>query len=222
VELIEVKMYSDYKSPFAWLAFDPAFELQNRYRIRVRWIPFQLRIKGKGERSAYSEHKARYSYLDARRWAQPRGLLIRGRLKVYDTRPALIGGLFAQTQGRLLDYSRKAFELFFRREFEADQPDSVAALIENLGMSADAYRDYLRDAGAVAYDQAQGEAAADYVFGVPLFIFDREPFWATTEFRFSKNGSLTPVSPPHPTHERLRGAADYPESAARCYTGRVR
>jgi hypothetical protein len=43
--LIEVKMYSDYKSPFAWLAFDPAFELQNRYRVRVRWIPFQLRIK---------------------------------------------------------------------------------------------------------------------------------------------------------------------------------
>lgn len=176
-QLIEVKMYSDYKSPFAWLAFDPAFELQNRYRVRVRWIPFQLRIKGKGERSTYSEHKARYSYLDARRWAQPRGLLIRGPLKVYDTRPALIGGLFAQTQGRLLDYSRKAFELFFRREFEADQPDAVAALIENLGMSANAYRDYLLDPGATAYDEAQAEAAADNVFGVPLFIFQREPFW---------------------------------------------
>jgi 2-hydroxychromene-2-carboxylate isomerase len=176
-QLLEVKMYSDYKSPFAWLAFDPAFELQNRYRVRVRWIPFQLRIKGKGERSTYSEHKARYSYLDARRWAQPRGLLIRGPLKVYDTRPALIGGLFAQTHGRLLDYSRKAFERFFRHEFEADQPDAVAALIENLGMSADAYRDYLLDAGAIAYDQAQAEASADNVFGVPLFIFDREPFW---------------------------------------------
>ena len=70
----EVKMYSDYKSPFAYLAFDPAFELENRFRIHLRWIPFQLRIKGKGERSLYSEHKARYSYLDARRWAKPRGL----------------------------------------------------------------------------------------------------------------------------------------------------
>jgi 2-hydroxychromene-2-carboxylate isomerase len=177
VELKEVKMYSDYKSPFAWLAFDPAFELPNRYRISIRWIPFQLRIKDKGERSTYSEHKARYSYLDARRWAQPRGLLIRGPLKVYDTRPALIGGLFAQTQGRLLDYSRQAFELFFRREFEADQADAVAALIEKLRMSADAYLDYLRDAGPIAYDQAQSEAAADNVFGVPLFIFDRELFW---------------------------------------------
>jgi 2-hydroxychromene-2-carboxylate isomerase len=74
----EVKMYSDYKSPYAFLAFDPAFALEERYRVRVRWIPFQLRIKGKGERSLYSEHKARYSYLDARRWAKPRGIVIRG------------------------------------------------------------------------------------------------------------------------------------------------
>ena len=75
----EIKMYSDYKSPFAYLAFDPAFELEKKYRVRVRWIPFQLRVKGKGERSVYSEYKARYSYLDARRWAKPRGLIIRGR-----------------------------------------------------------------------------------------------------------------------------------------------
>ncbi len=173
----EVKMYSDYKSPFAYLAFDPAFELERRYRIRLRLIPFQLRIKGKGERSLYSEHKARYSYLDARRWAKPRGLVIRGPLKVYDTTPALIGGLFAEQQGRLLDYSRKVYELFFKREMEADQPDAVARVIADLGMSADDFRKYLTGEGALAYQHAQDEAANDHVFGVPLFIFEGEPFW---------------------------------------------
>jgi 2-hydroxychromene-2-carboxylate isomerase len=173
----EVKMYSDYKSPFAYLAFDPAFELEKRYRIRIRWIPFQLRIKGKGERSLYSEHKARYSYLDARRWAKPRGLVIRGPSKVYDTTPALIGGLFAEKHGRLLDYSRRVFEMFFRREREVDQPDAVADVIASLGMSAGDYRKYLSGEGALAYQRAQDEAAADYVFGVPLFFFDSEPFW---------------------------------------------
>lgn len=177
MEPTEIKMYSDYKSPFAYLAFDPAFALEQRYNVRIRWIPFQLRIKGKGERSVYSEHKARYSYLDARRWAQPRGLVIRGPLKVYDTRPALIGGLFADREGRLRDYSRKAYELFFRREFEADQADAVAALVESLGLSAAAYRDYLAGAGARDYDRAQEEAAADNIFGVPIFIFEKEPFW---------------------------------------------
>jgi 2-hydroxychromene-2-carboxylate isomerase len=173
----EVKMYSDYKSPFAYLAFDPAFALEQRFRIRLRWIPFQLRIKGKGERSLYSEHKARYSYLDARRWAKPRGLIIRGPLKVYDTTPALIGGLFAEHHGRLLDYSRKVYELFFKRELEADQPDAVASVIASLGMSADDYREYLSGEGALAYQRAQDEAASDHVFGVPLFFFEGEPFW---------------------------------------------
>jgi 2-hydroxychromene-2-carboxylate isomerase len=173
----EIKMYSDYKSPFAYLAFDPAFELEKKYRVRLRWIPFQLRIKGKGERSVYSEHKARYSYLDARRWAKPRGLIIRGPLKVYDTTPALVGGLFANKHGKLLQYSRKAYELFFKREFEADQPEAVAKLIASVGLSSDEYREYLKGEGARAYERAQEEAVADKVFGVPLFIFEEEPFW---------------------------------------------
>ena len=173
----EVKMYSDYKSPYAYLAFDPAFALENRFRIRLRWIPFQLRIKGKGERSLYSEHKARYSYLDARRWAKPRGLVIRGPLKVYDTTPALIGGLFAEQQGRLLDYSRRVYEAFFKRELEADDPDAVAAVIASLNMSADDYRKYLSGEGALSYQRAQDEAASDHIFGVPLFVFEGEPFW---------------------------------------------
>ena len=170
-------MYSDYKSPYAFLAFDPAFDLERRYRIRVRWIPFQLRIKGKGERSLYSEYKARYSYLDARRWAKPRGIVIRGPLKIYDTRPALIGGLYADRHGRLVDYSRVTYERFFRRELEIDQADAVAGVVTELGLSADEYRDYVEHEGAREYERAQQEAADDHVFGVPIFLFDGEPFW---------------------------------------------
>jgi 2-hydroxychromene-2-carboxylate isomerase len=177
VEIPEIKMYSDYKSPFAYLAFDPAFALEQRYRVRVRWIPFQLRIKGKGERSLYSEYKARYSYLDARRWARSRAVIIRGPLKIYDSTPALIGGLFAHSKGRLLDYSRKVYDLFFRRELEIDQPDAIAAAIESLDLSPAEYRDYLSGPGLDAWAQAQQEAADDHVFGVPLFFFKEEPFW---------------------------------------------
>ena len=44
-------------------------------------------------------------------------------------------------------------------------------------MSADDYRKYLSGEGALAYQRAQDEAANDHVFGVPLFIFENEPFW---------------------------------------------
>jgi 2-hydroxychromene-2-carboxylate isomerase len=44
-------------------------------------------------------------------------------------------------------------------------------------MSAAEYREYLAGEGPREYERAQEEAAADHVFGVPLFIFEREPFW---------------------------------------------
>jgi 2-hydroxychromene-2-carboxylate isomerase len=193
----ELKMYSDYKSPFAYLAFDPGFALEERYRVRVRWIPFQLRIKGKGERSVYSEYKVKYSYLDARRWARPRNIVILGPRKIYDTTPALIGGLFAQSHGRLTDYSRKAYERFFKHEFEADQLDEVAKLIANLGLNPEEYRRYLAGPGQRAYEEAQTEAAADHIFGVPIFLFEGEPFWGydripMLEQRLTENGLKVP------------------------------
>jgi 2-hydroxychromene-2-carboxylate isomerase len=173
----EVKMYSDFKSPYAYLAFDPGMALSQRFNVRVRWIPFQLRVKGKGERSIYSEYKVKYSYMDARRSAKARGLWIRGPLKVYDTTPAAIGGLFAEKHGCFLDYGRAAFKQFFLREFEADQPEAVARLVSSIGLSEGEYFDYLRGEGRDAYERCQQEAASDHVFGVPFFVFRGEPFW---------------------------------------------
>jgi len=174
---IEVKMYSDFKSPYAYIAFDPGMALSDRFRVRVRWIPFQLRLKGKGERSTYSEYKVKYSYMDARRRSKDRGLWIRGPLKIYDTMPAAVGGLFAEKNGRFLDYGRLAFKKFFLREFEADQPDAVARLLDSIGLSGKDYAGYLQDEGREAYERCQQEAAADHDFGVPFFIFRGEPFW---------------------------------------------
>jgi len=176
---LEVKMYSDYKSPYAYLAFDPGFELEQKYNVRVRWRPFQLRIKGKGQRSVYSEYKVKYSYLDARRWAnqRPGGLMLKGPLKIYDTTPALVGGLFAEKHGRLVAYSRVVFDKFFRRELEVDEADAVAGLIASMGMSEPAYRDYLAGDGMRDYEAAHEEATADSIFGVPIFVFKGEPFW---------------------------------------------
>ena len=181
----ELKMYSDYKSPYAFLAFDPAFELERRYRVRVRWIPFQLRIKGKGERSAYSEFKVQYSYVDARRFANRRGgIVLKGPLKIYDSTPALIGGLFAERHGKLIEYSRDVYTRFFRRELAIDEPDAVAEVIAVHGLSPDGYRAFLAGEGRALYERAQEEAYADQVFGVPLFLFRGEQFWGNDRIEF--------------------------------------
>jgi len=175
--LEEVKLYFDYKSPFAFLASGLAFDLDARFRVRLRWIPYQLRIKGKGERSQNSEWKAKYSYLDARRWATPRGLVIKGPRKVYDTEPALIGGLYAMLTGCFRRYTEEAYGRFFRRELELDEPGAIAALLGECGASAAEYERFRVGEGAAAYARCVAEAEADHVFGVPLFLFRGEPFW---------------------------------------------
>jgi 2-hydroxychromene-2-carboxylate isomerase len=176
----ELKLYYDYKSPFAYLAAEPAFALPEKFAVELRWIPFQLRIKGKGERSEYSEWKARYSYLDARRWANRRGgFTIRGPKKVYDSRPALIGGLFAAREGCFREYTLGAYARFFEHRLELDLPEHVAAFLDEVaGVGTGArYLPWLAGEGAREFDAAMEEAHADHVFGVPLFLFRGEPFW---------------------------------------------
>jgi 2-hydroxychromene-2-carboxylate isomerase len=174
----ELKLYFDYKSPFAYLAMEPAFALPTRYAVELRWIPFLLRIKGKGERSRYSEWKAQYSYMDARRWANRRGgFPIKGPLKVYDSSAALIGGLFAQRAGFFRPYTEQVYARFFRRELEIDLPEQIAHLIDELGGSGADYRTYVAGHGPAALDACIEQAHADQIFGVPIFVFRGERFW---------------------------------------------
>ena len=180
-----LKLYFDYKSPFAYLAKDLAFALPERFDVSLRWIPYALRIKGKGERSIASEWKARYSYLDARRWANARAepLVIKGPLKVYDSEPALIGGLYAMGAGFFRAYTDRVYRRFFERALEIDRREEVARTIDELAAegkaqgSGEEYLAYLDGPGRAAYAACVAEAEADHVFGVPLFLFRGEPFW---------------------------------------------
>ena len=177
-EDLTIKLYFDYKSPYAFLAMQPAFELPDRYRISVRWIPYLLRIKGKGERSLYSEWKARYSYMDARRWANRRGgFPIKGPLKVYDSTASLIGALFAQERDFFREYSELVYARFFQRELEIDLPEALAGAIEELGYSGAEYLEYSKGEGADRFEACIEEGQEDHVFGVPIFIAEGEVFW---------------------------------------------
>jgi 2-hydroxychromene-2-carboxylate isomerase len=173
-----IKLYFDYKSPYAYLAMQPAFALPGRFSVDVRWLPYLLRIKGRGERSVASEWKVRYSYLDARRAANRRGgFLIRGPRKVYDSTPALIGALFAQRAGFFQDYTAAVFSGFFEHRLEIDDPQAIAALLEGFGAGAEDYRSYLAGEGARAFEACIAEGERDQIFGVPIFVFRGEPFW---------------------------------------------
>ena len=178
-----IKLCFDYKSPFACLAKDPAFALPERFAIEARWIPCGLRIRGKGERSQFSEWKASYSYFD-RRWAnhRARSLAINGPLKMYDSKP-LIGGLYAMREGFFRACTDQVRE-FFERGLEIDRPDEVAGTIDRLaeaGVAASgsgaAYRVYLDGEGREAFDRCLAEGEADHAFGGAALLLSRRALW---------------------------------------------
>jgi 2-hydroxychromene-2-carboxylate isomerase len=87
-----ITLYTDYKSPYAYLAKDLAYELEHDLPVRLEWLPYVLdipsflgsaRVDADGSvleenRNAHQWRRVRYSYMDCRRQAHKRGLVIRG------------------------------------------------------------------------------------------------------------------------------------------------
>ena len=95
-----IKLYFDYKSPFAYLAKDEAYTLEEAYQVTIEWLPYVLNIpEALGDlqtRTQQQWRKIRYLYLDARRWANKKGIVVRGPQKIFDSSLAAIGMLYAQ------------------------------------------------------------------------------------------------------------------------------
>jgi 2-hydroxychromene-2-carboxylate isomerase len=93
-----VKLYFAYTSPFSYLAIQPAYDLETTHRVRIRFIPYGVNIRkvyGPLDRADADRRKVRYLYLDARRIAKERGLVIYPPKKIFSARLAFYGGLFA-------------------------------------------------------------------------------------------------------------------------------
>jgi 2-hydroxychromene-2-carboxylate isomerase len=188
-----VLVYSDYKSPYAFLAKDLIYELKDQFDVNLEWLPYTLDIPSylgsakldeRGEvieaaRNAHQWHRVRYSYMDCRRQARKRGLVILGTRKIWDSSLAAIGMLWAKRQGesQLRAYHDRIFERFWRRALDIEDPTAIAAVLSEVDADTTGFRDYLAGQGRIEHDAIQKSAEAAGVFGVPSFIVDGELFW---------------------------------------------
>src|ERR1700691_2007207 len=181
-EILTIKLYYDYKSPSTYLAMHPAYALMESHRVRLHYIPHELNVRGAfgGELTQRTERdwrKVRYLYLDARRYANARGMIIRGPQKIFDSKLALMSGLFADQHGLFRLYSDRVFERFFKRELDLENADALAVVIKETGLDPGAFQRYAAHDGPRDLSEAFAAGARDDVFGVPTFIVDGEPFW---------------------------------------------
>ena len=176
-----VRVYTDYKSPYAFVAVRPTYDLAEEYGLELEWRPYTLRIAeylGSVEtRSAHAWRRVKYSYMDARRYANKQGLTLKGPKRIYDGYYANAGLLFAQQAGLFRPYNDTVFGKFWKHELDIDVLAEVSAVIAGLGGDAAAFEAYAEGPGRAELYPVIAEAEAMGVFGVPMFVLDGELFW---------------------------------------------
>lgn len=181
MEKPRVRVYTDYKSPFAYVANKALFELEAQHGVELEWLPYTLRIAefmgAVDERSPHFWRKVRYLYMDARRFANAQGLTLKGPRRIYDGYYASVGMLFAQRNGFFRPYHDTVFSRFWSHELEIDDLAQMSQVIVSLGGSAAAFDAYVQGPARQQHDRIIDEAEALGVFGVPSMVFNGELFW---------------------------------------------
>jgi 2-hydroxychromene-2-carboxylate isomerase len=187
-----ITVYSDYKSPYAYLAKDQVYALGAESSAVVEWKPYVLDIPqflgsarlGSGgevleeDRNPHQWRRVRYSYMDCRRQARKQGLTIRGPQKIWDSTLAAAGMLFAQRESPTCfrRYHDAVFDRFWRRELDIESAPEIADVLREAGADASAFPDWAEE-GRAEVARIAREAEAQGVFGVPSFMVDGELFW---------------------------------------------
>ena len=186
-----IEIYTDHKSPYAYLAIAPAWELERDFDVALDWHPYTLDIPdylGSAEvgddgtvvaenRSPHQWRRVKYSYMDARRYANLRGLTLRGPRKIWDSSLSAIGMLWAKAHGGVRAYNDIVYERFWQRALDIEDGAVVEGVLSEAGIDTTGFAAWAAGEGRELHDTIRADAEARGVFGVPTFVLDDELFW---------------------------------------------
>src|SRR5580658_9445381 len=186
-------VYIDYKSPYAYLAVEPAYKMAEELGIEIDWRPFTLDIASylgtarlNQEGKIVEENRApgqwlrvKYAYRDVRRYGSERGIIVRGTEKIWDSSLAGIGMLWAKAQNDAMfrAYSGLVYERFWKRELDIEDIAVIEAMLKEAGASIAGFREYASGEGRALHDTIQHAAFDAGIFGVPTYIINGEKFF---------------------------------------------
>ncbi|HYC55230.1 MAG TPA: DsbA family protein [Candidatus Binatia bacterium] len=186
-------VYVDFKSPYAFIAVQPTYELAEQLRIPVEWRPLTLDIPSfagsarldrddsvlESRRSESQWAWVKYAYRDARRYARLRGQTLRGTTKIWDTTLAGMGLEWAKRFGDdvVRRYIETTYERFWKRELDVEDVEVVEALLRECGADLAGFRESTQGSAREEYLACQLQIFDAGIFGVPGYVVDGEYFW---------------------------------------------
>lgn len=187
-----ITAYTDYKSPYAFLAKDRIYALARDTGALIDWRPYILDVPHylgsaligddgivlEASRNAHQWRRIRYMFMDCRRQAGKQGLTLRSTRKIWNSAPAAAGMLYAQAAGEPIfrRYHDTVFARFWARNLDIEDIDALAATLTEAGADGNGFAAYLPEGLARV---AVIGTAAEYegVFGVPSFVLGGELLW---------------------------------------------
>lgn len=183
-------VYVDVKSPYAFVAIGPTLALEKELGLQFDWRPLTLdipsylgsaekkegRVVSSQGRSQRTWNAIRYSYRDARRYAERQGLTLKGTEKIWDSSLANIGILWVNENARdkLAKYFEAVYPPFWRRELDIEDIAVVETCLSKAGVEIDGFREFAFGEGRDMHDLLQPQFHAQGIFGVPTYVIENE------------------------------------------------
>lgn len=182
-------LWLDLRSPYSFLAMEPAYALEKEFGVTFNLRPFALEIGGAvnlndPQAVARGLRKIKYLYADARRFATPRGLTILGPKKIFDQKLAHLAWLYADKSGKGRTLVDLAYPRFFKRELDYEDRGAIDALLKESGVDPAGFQAFVAGEGPGELAAHQAEAEKQGVFAVPTFVVDGELFWGQDRIDF--------------------------------------
>ena len=151
------------QSPYSFLAKDPAYALEREFGVTLRLRPYALDILGAynvadpkvAERGL---RRIKYLYADVRRFANQRGMIIRGPQKIFDSTLIHLAWMFAEGGGKGRALIDAAYPRFFKRELDYEDRAAVEALLKEIGVDLAGFDAFATGAGPALLSEHQAEA----------------------------------------------------------------
>ena len=188
-----VIVYLDIKSPYAFISVKPTLALEQELGLSFDWRPYTLDIpsylgsarKEKGAvvessgRSPKIWNAIRYAYMDARRYAEKQGYVLKGTEKIWDSSLANMGILFVNLyfRDRIPAYLEAVYPPFWRRELDIEDIEVVKQCLASAGVDSSEFEAFVAGEGTIMHDTILETRFDAGMYGVPTYVVGDDVFF---------------------------------------------